>query len=283
VRLTVPSLLGLLLLASACNVGAELSNEPVATNTHALLRIERSASLGGEAKGLAFAGVVRVPELADPEPLLRLSGKSVTLPTIGQCALTTHEREAVPAIELARAEFLNAGEVLLGASNAQTLLAPRAFPLEVSGVVYTSRDRESDLMPSGAPYLLKTTGSEQLAPLELRVQAPDELHDITVGGDALELVTAVNGSTGAAISWRAGDTRDIVYVEITGAPEVGTVGVCAFQDSDGRGALPRGMFGVIGGGSLTFHRLREVAADVPTLDGAEVRFDFALTAPVTFR
>jgi hypothetical protein len=283
VRLTAPSLIALLLLATACNVGAELSSEPVATNTHALLRIERSGTVGGGATGMAFAGVVRVPELADPGPLLRLSGKSVTLPAIGQCALTTHEREVVPASDLARAEFLNAGEVLLGTSDSQTLLAPRAFPLEVSGVVYTSRDRESDPLPSSAPYLLKTTGSEQLPPLELRVQAPDELHGITVGGDALELLAVVNGSTGAAISWRAGDARDTVYVEIAGAPEVGTLGVCAFHDSEGRGALPRGMFGAVGSGSLTFHRLREVAADVPTLDGAEVRFDFALTAPVTFR
>lgn len=282
VRLTVPALLGLL-LASACNVGAESSSEPVATHTHALLRIERSVTLGGDSKGLAFAGVVRVPELADPEPLLRLSGKAVQLPSAGQCALTTHERVAVPASDLARAEFLNAGEVSLAASNARTLLAPRAFPLEVSGVVYTSRDRESDPLPSAAPYLLKTSGSDQLAPLELRVQAPDELRGITVSGAALELLAVVDASNGAVVGWRPGDARDTVYVEIAGAPEVGTLGVCAFHDSDGRGALPPGMFGAVGSGSLTFHRLREVAADVPTLDGAEVRFDFALTAPVTFR
>lgn len=282
-RFTVLPLAGLLLLASACNVGAELPSERVATNTRALLRIERSSTLGGDAKGLAFAGVVRVPELADPEPLLRLSGKSLTLPALGQCAVTTHEREVVPASELARAEFLNAGEVLLGVSSALTLLAPRAFPLEVSGVVYTSRDRESDALPSGAPYLLKTTGSEQLAPLELHVQAPDDLRDITVAGGALELLTVVEGSSSATISWHPGDARDVVYVEITGAPEVGTLGVCAFHDADGHGALPRGLFGASGSGNLTFHRLREVAADVPTLDGAEVRFDFALTAPVTFR
>jgi hypothetical protein len=61
------------------------------------------------------------------------------------------------------------------------------------------------------------------------------------------------------------------------------LGVCAFRDSDGRGTLPRGLFGASGAGSLAFHRLREVAADVPALDGAEVRFDFALTAEVSYR
>jgi len=283
VRLTAPSLLGFLLLAGACN-GVEGSSEPVPTATHALLRIERSAHVGGEhpASGLAFAGVVRVPELADPEPLLRLSGKSVTLPALGQCLLPSHERDSAPPSELARAEFLNAGDVSLGASAAQTFLAPRNFPLEVPGVVYTSRDRASEQLPSGAPYLLKATGSEQLPPLELRVQAPDELRDVALGGLAIEAVGSVDARDALLITWRAGDARDVVYVEIAGSPEAGTLGVCAFRDAEGRGALPAGLFGVSGSGSIALHRLREVAADVPTLDGAEVRFDFALSADVAF-
>jgi hypothetical protein len=283
VRLTSPSWLGLLLLVSACT-GVEGSTEPVATTTHALLRVERSARVGSEseASGLAFAGVVRVPELADPEPLLRLSGKSVTLPAAGQCLVPNHEPDAVPLSDLARAEFLNAGDVTLGTTGAQTLLAPRAFPLEVSGVVYTSRDRASEPLPSGAPYLLKTTGSEQLPALELRVQAPDELRDLTLGGAALEALTSIDASEAVPVSWRPGDARDTVYIEVAGSPNLGTVGICAFRDSEGRGALPRGLFGAVGSGSLVFHRLREVAADVVTLDGAEVRFDFALTADVAF-
>lgn len=283
-RLSAPPLLGLLLLASACE-GPEGTAEPVATTTHALLRIERSAYVGAEseATGVAFAGIVRVPVLADPEPLLRLFGKAVSLPSAGQCALVGHEREAPAAGDLSRAEFLKAGDVLLGANDAQTLLAPRAFPLEVAGFVYTSRDQASAALPSASRYLLKTTGSEQLAPLEVRVQAPEELQDVSVAGVALTTLESVDGRDGAVISWRAGDARDTVYVEVSGAPEVGPLGVCAFRDSDGLGALPRGLFGALGSGSLTFHRLREVAADVPSLDGAEVRFDFALTAPVAFR
>ncbi|HYP88655.1 MAG TPA: hypothetical protein VEQ59_10885 [Polyangiaceae bacterium] len=281
-RLTAPPLLGLLLLANACN-GGEGSSEPVATATHALLRVERSARIGVDtpASGLAFAGVVRVPELADPEPLLRLSGKSITLPALGQCLVPGHERDAVPPSDLARAEFLNAGDVSLGTHTAQTLLAPRNFPLDVSGVVYTSRDRASEPLPSGAPYLLKTTGSEQLPPLELRVQAPDELRDLALAGAALEVTASIDAAAPVPVSWRAGDARDTVYIEIAGS-EGGTLGVCAFRDSEGQGTLPRGLFGANGAGSLAFHRLREVVADVPALDGAEVRFDFALTADVSF-
>lgn len=284
-RLTAPPLLGLLLLASACaNDGTDGTTEPVATTTHALLRIERSAHVGleSDATALAFAGVVRVPELADPGPLLRLSGKSVSLPALGQCALVSHEPEAASASDLSRAEFLKAGEVTLGADSIKTLLAPRAFPLDVPGVVYTSRDRATDSLPGGGAYSLATTGSEQLSPLELRVQAPDELSNVTVGGYSLDTLESVNATTGTTISWRAGDARDVVYVEVAGSREIGTLGVCAFQDAEGRGALPRGLFGAAGGGSLTFHRLREVAAEVPSLDSAEVRFDFALTASVAF-
>jgi len=257
----------------------------MATRTHALLRVERSAYAGDTTptSGLAFAGVVRVPELADPEPLLRLSGRGPMLPAAGQCLAVNHESSTVLARDLSRAEFLDAGEVLLGTANAQTLLAPRAFPMELSGVVYTSRDQASEALPSGAAYLLKTTGSPQLPGLELRVQAPEELRDVAVNGTALETLSDVSTSTDLPLSWRAGDAGDLVYVEVLGPATIGSVGVCAFRDSDGRGSLPRGLFGVSGGGSLALHRLREVAADVPTLDGAEVRFDFALTAAVSFR
>ena len=210
-------MLGLLLLASACDPPGAV--EPEATRTHALLRIERSAQADGqpEPSGNAFAAVVRVPELADPEPLLRLSGKTPNLPGAGQCLTTNHERDAVAATDLARAEFLDAGDVLVGANDAQTLLAPRALPLEVLGKVYTSRDRDSAPLPSGAAYLLKTTGSDQLPSLELRVQAPDELHDVAVGGGELSGLASLSGADEVPITWRAGDARDVVYVEVMGS------------------------------------------------------------------
>lgn len=257
----------------------------MATRTHALLRVERSAYVGEATppSGLAFAGVVRVPELADPEPLLRLSGRGPTLPAAGQCLAVNDEHDAVLARDLSRAEFLDAGEVSLGTSDAQTLLAPRAFPMELSGVVYTSRDQASDSLPSGASYLLKTTGSPQLPGLELRVQAPEDLRDVTINGTALEALAEVTTSGELPVSWRPGNEGDLVYVEVLGTSAIGSVGVCAFRDADGRGSLPRGLFGVSGGGGLALHRLRYVAADVPSLDGAEVRFDFALTAAVSFR
>jgi len=288
VRLRVPqSLFGLLLLANACGLSPDQTSpeEPLATTTHALLRVERSAIVGAEdeATGNAFAGVVRVLETSDPEPLLR-SGNGLALPPLGQCVVANRDR-ALATSDVGHAEFLALGEVHLAASDSETLLAPHAFPspqADVSGVVYTSRDQASEPLPGAAGYVLKTTGSEQLPALELRVQAPELLTNVTLGGLALEQLDALSTATDVDVAWRAGDGRDLMYVEITGA-DVGALGACAFRDSDGHGKLPQGLFGAAGAGSLSFHRLREVAADVRALDAAEVRFDFKLTTALTFR
>lgn len=282
----------LLLLASACGFGGDgeagSAAEPTITTTHALLKVERSVRVGAEdeVSARAFAGIVRVPEMADPEPLLRLYGGGVTLPPLGQCAAVSRERDSVVAPELTRAEFLNAGEVSLRASSVETLLAPRAFPAsvtEIPGVVYTSRDSASDPLPGGAAYSLKATGSDQLLGLEVQVQAPELLTDVTVGGAPLGNLSWLPAAADLAVTWRPGDARDLVYVEVGGSTELGALGVCAFRDSDGRGSLPRGLFGVTGAGSLSFHRLREVAADAGALDAAEIRFDFELLTEVSFR
>jgi hypothetical protein len=286
VNARLPQLLGLLLLAAACEPVPE-GTEPVATTTHALLRVERSDLLdaGEQATGTAFAGVVRFPETADPEPLLRLSGKALRLPAAGQCQTASRERELDAPAEAAHAEFLEAGDVLLSASEGRTQLAPHNFPstqADLSGVVYSSRDRASDPLPGGAPYLLRTTGSDQLPALEVQVQAPDLLSEVTIDGTALAPGSTVASTSDVTVSWRRGDARDLVYVEVVDA-ELGRLGVCAFRDSEGRGTLPRGVFGASGAGSLALHRLREVAADVRGIDAAEVRFDFELTAEVSFR
>lgn len=281
-------LFGLLLLASACNDGGDGStNEQTATTTHALLRVERSVRVGAEeeASAQAFAGVVRVPELADTEALLRLYGGRLALPPAGQCLPVSRERDNAAAAELTPAEFLDAGDVSLLVSDVETLLAPRAFPssvTELPGVVYTSRDRAAGPLPGGASYALKATGSEQLPALEVRVQAPELLSDVALGGAALAAVGTLSTTDGVQVSWRPGDARDLVYVEVSGGAEIGTLGVCTFRDSDGRGGLPPGLFGVSGTGSLAFHRLREVAADAKALDAAEVRFDFELLTEVSF-
>lgn len=279
-------LFGLLLLGSACAGDPTAAEEPVPTTTHALLRIERSALVGAEddATGKAFAGVVRVAETTDPEPLLRLSGNGLTLPALGQCAVPSRER-SLPGSDVGRAEFLSLGEVLLQASDAKTLLAPRAFPspqADVSGVVYTSRDQASEPLPGAAAYFLQTSGSEQLPALELRVQAPELLSEVSAGGAALGQLEWLSTAVETPISWRPGDGRDVVYVEVAGE-EAGTLGVCAFRDADGQGTLPLGLFGASGPGSLAFHRLREVAAEVRALDAAEIRFDFELAASLSFR
>lgn len=259
------------------------SDQPVATTTHALLRVKRSAVVNKEHEAIAeaFAGVVRVPEGTDPGPLLAANGLS--LPAAGLCAPSSRDREAL-AGSVGQAEFLEAGAVVLKASDAETLLAPRPFEssqAELTGVAYTTRDRAAEPLPGGAGYSLKTTGSEQLPALELRVQAPELLSEVAVGGAALADVVQLGLNAEVALAWRPGDAGDLVYVEVKSA-DAGTLGVCAFRDADGHGVLPAGLFGARGNGGLSFHRMRQVAADAGALDAAEVRFDFELTAEVSF-
>jgi hypothetical protein len=259
------------------------ADQPVATTTHALLRVKRSAVVNKEHEAIAeaFAGVVRVPEGTDPGPLLSANG--LMLPTAGLCAPSSRDRDAL-AGSVGQAEFMEAGAVVLKASDAETLLAPRPFEssqAELTGVAYTTRDRAAEPLPGGADYSLKTTGSEQLPALELRVQAPELLSEVAVGGAPLALVEQLSTSGDVELSWRAGDARDLVYVEVKGA-DVGTLGVCAFRDAEGHGVLPAGLFGAEGYGGLSFHRMRQVAADAGEVDTAEVRFDFELTAQISF-
>ena len=68
-RPTALHLLGPVLLAVACN-GVDDGNAPVATSTHALLRVERNSRVGSEneVSGKTFAGVVRVPDTVAKKP-----------------------------------------------------------------------------------------------------------------------------------------------------------------------------------------------------------------------
>jgi hypothetical protein len=276
-----------LLLASACAVEpSEETSEPTASVTHALVRVERSELVGAEVtSGVAFAGIVRAPQTVDTELLLRLSGVSRVLPAVGSCATPTREHDAALSAELGRAEFVAAGDVLLRAAEARTQLAPRAFPSSqtqlLSGIVYTSRDRASQALPGNAHYVLSMTGGEQLRPIELGVSAPAVLEEVRVAGVSAAEVTDLDSSRPVALSWLPGEAQDRVYVEVSGAS--GLLGLCAFRDELGAGELPAGLFGAEGSGTLTLHRLREVAADVPGLDAAEVRFDFELALEVDYR
>ena len=153
----------LLLLAVACEHQVGGLNGSDSTSTNALLKVEHTLLIGdGASSARAFAGIVRLPELADPGPLFRLYGGGVNLPETGQCVPVGRERDSAIAAEPIHAEFLDAGDVTLRASDVETLLAQRAFPssiTELPGVVYTSRDSASEGLPAGALYSLHTSGS----------------------------------------------------------------------------------------------------------------------------
>jgi hypothetical protein len=78
---------------------------------------------------------------------------------------------------------------------------------------------------------------------------------------------AVDGATDLA--WEPGSDRDMVVVEITGAPSTMR---CAFADV-GRATIPASAFGAQG--VVTLHRIHREPFVTAGVDRGEIRFDFA--------
>jgi hypothetical protein len=256
-------------------------------STHALVSVERSTLVNADEapRAEALAGFVRVPAVVDPGSVLNLVGLGLELPPAGQCASRAPNSEGRPALSpLGHVEFLDAGDVALTARSSATTLAPRAFPTvtdRVSGVVYTTRDRSADQLPVGERYELRTSGGLGVPQLVVETQAPAALDGVSLGGMPLGEVETVSTSKVLDIAWTAGESGDLVYVEL--ATEGGSTTTCTFRDELGAGSVPAGAFDRTGVGRLGVHRVR--VRDFfrpPAIDRGELRFDFELVAPLRY-
>jgi hypothetical protein len=256
-------------------------------STHALISVERttSASLVGTPRAGALAGFVRIPPGVDAADVMRLVGLGLELPAAGQCASRERSRQNSPALSpMGRLEFLEAGNVTLATAWATTTLAPRAFPTvtdDISGVVYTTRDRAAEPLPADVVYDIRTTGGLNVPPLALRVGAPPSPDGVTVSGAPLSELTVVSISEPIDLTWSVGGPVDIVYAELSssdGAPSA----VCSFRDDAGAGTIPAFSFSGVGEGRITLHRVRALHFEQSAIDHGELRFDFDLSADVTF-
>jgi len=220
---------------------------------------------------------------------------------------------AGPLTETASVEFVDAGAVELEVSGAHERLAPYAFPTvtdSISGVLYTSRDRTADPLPSGSRYTLSADGLGIRASLD----APRALSGVSINGTPFAEVASVSTASPLDLTWDVDTARtssapgDIVYVELTasssapsgsapsGSAPSGSAPsdsarsgsarrvICSFGDELGAGSVPTEAFATEGTGVVAVHRLRAHEFDV--LDGdsnrGQLRFDFAVAANVTF-
>ena len=274
--------LGLCALALGCTVETvDDSAQAQAGSTHALISIARqtSAAAPDDTRADAFAGFLRAPAGVDAASALRGAGLGVELPGLGECRKASTGDSAVT---LTRVELLEAGEVTLAAGGNVTTLALRAFPTvtdSISGVVYTTRDRASTPLPAASAYTFATTGSSSLGPLSGDAPAPAALSGVLLGGEPLGDVEGIPAGEDLKLAWDPGSAGDRIYVELD---QNAATTVCAFGDAAGEGSIPSSLLPVSGEASLAVHRLRQTAFTDDGLAHGELRFDFELSASVSF-
>ncbi|HLV66147.1 MAG TPA: hypothetical protein VKY73_10055 [Polyangiaceae bacterium] len=279
-RLGLLAIFGLGSTLAACS-GSTASHTVDADHgsTHALVSIERRDSPDASLTlAQAFASFVRTPPEVDPSVVRRVTGLDLGLPELGQCTAAPGRDGSMPLSPFDRVELLDAGDVALRTPDGRVELAPRPFPAvtdQISGVVYTTRDRAAQLPPAER-YALDIAGSAELPPLAVDAEAPPRLEDVTLDGAPLEAGARLTRS-GALLGWAPGSERDLVYVTLSG-PDGARSAVCAFPDA-GRGVLPASVLPSAGPATLSVHRLRAVALNAG-VDAGELRFDFELFVPV---
>lgn len=271
-------------MALACSAELEqYSTDADSGSTHALVSVERSTQLDGQRRATALAGFVRMPADTDANALLSLVGLRHERPAMGQCRSSTAGSAPSPA-GLGRVELLEAGSVSLSTASSDSSLAPHAFPTVtdlVSGIVYTTRDRNAEPLPAAVPYTLRASGGAALPALEVVKQAPAELEAVTLGGVPLAEVAEVSVGSPLDFTWGVGASGDTVYVELSSADGTRST-VCAFRDDAGAGTVPAGVFVDVGPGRVSLHRVRVGGFASPGIDVGEVRFDFELASGVSF-
>ena len=279
--------LALTLGAAALACSAQVDEEHAATDagsTRAVITVTRSAQAAtpDEARADAFAGFLRTPANADPKTTLAVAGLGLDLPNAGECRKGARAETSTSTPALTRLELLDAGEVTLAAGGSVTTLAPRAFPTitdSIAGVVYTTRDRAAAPLPAASIYTVATTGGSSLAALSGEVQAPALLKSVDLAGEPLATAEPLTAHKDLDVSWAAGSAGDHVYVELESG---GESHLCTFLDEAGHGVIPAALVPGPGSAAITVHRVREALFTDQAVTRGSVRFDFELSASVTF-
>jgi hypothetical protein len=278
-------------LASALALGAcsaqvdDYETDASVGSTHALITVERTGSATAPAttSAGALAGFVRVPAGVDPRLATQLIGLEPDLPPVDTCRTSSDRGTSSSLAGMGHVEFLEAGSVSVSAADSSTDLAPRAFPTVtdfISGVMYTTRERAAEPLPPDAPYTIRASGAFEIPALVVRASAPEALASVTIRGVPLAEVKTVLPGEPVDLTWNVGRPGDLVWLELSTPDNVSTV--CAFRDEAGVGTVPAAAFSGTGNGRLSVHRTRTLDFAAQGLDRGVLRFDFELTADVSF-
>jgi hypothetical protein len=215
--------------------------------------------------------------------VLKLTGLSRDLPAEGQCTTGRDRDGSIALAPLSNVQLVDVGNLAVDADGVTTTLAPRAFPTVtdlVSGVVYTTRDRDAQQLPPARSYRVSASGGS-LGPFSAQAEAPAELEGITIHGLPLDQLETLSSRTPMDLAWLAGQSGDVVYVEVGGEGGQQAL-LCAFRDDAGAAVVPAGLLPSSGTGKLGVHRLRITKFASEGLTHAELRFDFETAVEVAF-
>jgi hypothetical protein len=275
VRAATSALLAILPAAAGCagtvaggpgGVDAE-----AATTTSAVVVVTRTADGAQGTRAEASARFVRVAASTPTDDALRAIGAALELPAPGACAAVrslpgaTPAGDAVPLVEL-----VDVGSVSIEAAGQDTRLVPRQLPDVtdvVSGVVY-ARAADPALLPPATRYVLHVGGPSNVAAaveaFDAVALAPGDPSDVRVAGESGGTLVVTGGTVDVA--WTA-EPGEEVFVDVR--PE----GVRCVLGEGGRASLPASLLGEAG--ALVVHRLRREPLRSRSIDGGELRFDFA--------
>jgi hypothetical protein len=266
---------------AACAVERQEPNEPQRDSIEALVSIERAEYLDGdEARAEAAAHFARIPSDLNAAALFEALGLVGEYPPLGECFIGDSEPVEVP--EDVFIDFVDGGDVVIRANGTETALSRHAvlsLSDVISGVVYTTQDRAAEPFPSGHVYRAISTGGEDLAPITLEGEAPETLDDVRLEGLAWEYLPDVPVNGPVEVSWAAGDHDDVIVIEFSSDNAV--YAQCAFADG-GRAIVPAAAVPTTGNGYVSIRRLRVVDVETAHANGAELRFDFSVHAPVVY-
>ncbi len=237
--------------------------EEAKTSTHAVFRVRQIAGYDGQIRGDALAGFVQVPDGADPLHFISLAGLESTLPAPGECKKVQNVEFDQTPEQAGQAELLEAQSVELRTESGSHQLTPYAFPAVanvVRGVVYTSRDNDGHVLPSGVIYNLlgrsidfsgphdRLTASQPLETpqgmprgfsLNSKHLSPPRPEDVQMNGVPL-------ASANSGLAFAPSDVLDLSWAPTSNATDRIFVLVnspqgqwsCGFNDADGYGSLP---------------------------------------------
>jgi hypothetical protein len=251
---------------------------------HAVFVVERAQILDSpfEQSATAYGGVMRMPSTVDAERVMRLSGFLEELPEVGTCEVVGATRPSPALSGVDELQMLDVGDITVQVGSQTTKLVRQAFPFVtgfLAGVVYSSRDREAEVLPPSSSFIFSAKGSGKVPRFSLAADSPPAIASVAVNAVGLQEVERVTLSEPIVFTWKVGTPDDMVWVELgrTGSQKTA---LCVFRDTEGRGTVPASLIDERGVGLISVHRLRQHRMKADGIADGRIQFDFRVTSRV---